>query len=134
MFPRIDFYAELGAGTFRGNDFPFGGGEEGQAGNEGKSGYIRVGSNLTEDSSWRAGAYMLSGNVGVFSNSKHGHDDMRAKKKEKKSIMIHRRLHLVEIVIYIFTIFAYSYKGVSIYQLNISLEDGTLTMADDLNH
>ena len=55
----VDFYAVVGAGSFRGNDFPFGLGEEAEAGNEGKSGYIRVGSNLTEDSSWRAGAYMF---------------------------------------------------------------------------
>lgn len=70
----VDFYAVVGAGSFRGNDFPFGLGEEAEAGNEGKSGYIRVGSTLTEDSSWRAGAYMLSGNVGERKTG-HTHDN-----------------------------------------------------------
>ena len=69
----VDFYAVVGAGNFRGNDYPFGLAEEAEAGNEGKSGYIRVGSTLTEDSSWRAGAYMLSGNVGSRQTG-HTHD------------------------------------------------------------
>ena len=69
----VAFYAVVGAGNFRGNDYPFGLGEEAEAGNEATSGYIRVGSQLSEDSSWRAGAYMLSGNVGSRQTG-HVHD------------------------------------------------------------
>jgi hypothetical protein len=69
----VDFFAVIGAGSFRGNDFPFGLGEEAEAGNEATSGYIRLGSNLSEDSSWRVGAYMLSGNAGSRQTS-HTHN------------------------------------------------------------
>ena len=60
----VDFYAVVGAGSFRGNDFPFGLEEEAGSENQGQSGYIRIGDKINEDSSWRAGAYMLSGDVG----------------------------------------------------------------------
>ncbi len=60
----IDMYAVVGAGSFKGNDFPYGGVEEGQEENNVQSAYIRVGSKIDDNSSWRAGAYMLTGTVG----------------------------------------------------------------------
>ena len=72
-------YTELGLGTFRGNDLPFGGVEEGQEENTASSAYVRLGGKLGAASSWRLGAYMLTGEVGsrVFSNSHddHGHEE-----------------------------------------------------------
>ena len=43
---------------------PYGGVEEGQEENNAQSAYIRVGNTIDDNSSWRAGAYMLSGDVG----------------------------------------------------------------------
>ena len=72
-------YTEVGLGTFRGNDLPFGGVEEGQEENTANSAYVRVGGKLGAASNWRLGAYMLAGEVGsrVFSNSHddHGHEE-----------------------------------------------------------
>ena len=74
-FQNAGVYTELGLGSFRGNDFPFGGVEEGQEENNASSAYVRLGSNIGENSSWRLGAYMLAGDVGsrVFSDSHEGH-------------------------------------------------------------
>ena len=69
----IDMYAVVGAGSFKGNDFPYGGVEEGQEENNAQSAYIRVGNNIDDNSSWRAGAYMLTGDVGNR-ETKHEHD------------------------------------------------------------
>ncbi|MFL2859169.1 MAG: hypothetical protein ACJ0BW_00320 [Pontiellaceae bacterium] len=69
----IDMYAVIGAGSFKGNDFPYGGVEEGQEENNAQSAYIRVGNKIDENSSWRAGAYMLSGDVGSRQTG-HEHD------------------------------------------------------------
>ena len=69
----IDMYAVVGAGSFRGNDYPYGGVEEGQEENNAQSAYIRVGNTIDDNSSWRAGAYMLSGDVGNR-ETKHEHD------------------------------------------------------------
>lgn len=54
-----DFYSEIGAGIFRGDDFPFGGGD-GQ-GLGAWSAFARVGSDIGNDQSWRLGAYVLAG-------------------------------------------------------------------------
>ena len=69
----IDMYAVVGAGSFKGNDFPYGGVEEGQEENNAQSAYIRVGNKIDDNSSWRAGAYMLTGDVGNR-ETKHEHD------------------------------------------------------------
>ena len=69
----IDMYAVVGAGTFRGNDFPYGGVEEGQEENNAQSSYIRLGNTIDDNSSWRVGAYMLSGKAGNRSVS-HEHN------------------------------------------------------------
>jgi len=69
----IDMYAVVGAGSFKGNDFPYGGVEEGQEENNAQSAYIRVGNKIDDNSSWRAGAYMLSGKVGSRTVS-HEHE------------------------------------------------------------
>lgn len=54
-----DFYAEIGGGAFRGDDFPFGGSDgEGLAA---WSGFARVGGDIGDDQSWRLGGYILSG-------------------------------------------------------------------------
>lgn len=69
----IHMYAVVGAGSFKGNDFPYGGVEEGQEENNAQSAYIRVGNKIDDNSSWRAGAYMLSGKVGSRTVS-HEHE------------------------------------------------------------
>jgi hypothetical protein len=52
-----DFYTEIGGGTFRGDDFPFGSGD----GTGSYSAYIRVGDDITKNQSYRIGFSTLSG-------------------------------------------------------------------------
>jgi hypothetical protein len=54
-----DFYAEIGGGAFRGDDFPFGGAKGEGAG--AWSAYARVGGDVANNQDWRVGAYVLSG-------------------------------------------------------------------------
>jgi hypothetical protein len=55
-----DIYAEVGGGSFRGDDFPLGGGD-GEILRQ-WSAYARIGGDIGLNQSWRAGGYMLSGN------------------------------------------------------------------------
>ena len=43
-----DFYAEIGGGSYRGDDFPLGGGD----GNSNHSAYLRVGGDISENQNW----------------------------------------------------------------------------------
>ncbi|MFT6076991.1 MAG: hypothetical protein ACJA02_000447 [Myxococcota bacterium] len=52
-----DFYSEIGGGTFRGDDYPFGGGD----GNGSYSAYAKVGGDIGDRQSWILGATILSG-------------------------------------------------------------------------
>jgi hypothetical protein len=52
-----DFYAEIGGGTFRGDDFPFGNGD----GTGSYSLYSRIGGDISNNQSWRLGLSTLSG-------------------------------------------------------------------------
>ena len=52
-----DLYAEVGGGTFRGDDFPFGGGD----GTGSYSAYGRIGGDIGNNQSWRFGLSTLSG-------------------------------------------------------------------------
>lgn len=55
------FYAEIGGGAFRGDDFPFG---EGAGSNAGAwSAFARIGGDIGNNQSWRLGGYMLSGSA-----------------------------------------------------------------------
>jgi hypothetical protein len=54
-----DLFAELGAGMFRGDDFPFGG-AQGSSPNA-WSAYARIGGDIGDNKSWRVGGYVLSG-------------------------------------------------------------------------
>ncbi|MDA7705607.1 hypothetical protein N8772_03945 [Rickettsiales bacterium] len=51
------FYSEIGGGTFRGNDFPFGNGD----GTGSYSAYLRIGGDITDNQNFRIGASILSG-------------------------------------------------------------------------
>lgn len=55
-----DFFAEIGGGAFRGDDFPFG---ESGDGLDAFSVYGRLGGDFGETQSWRAGLYMLDGST-----------------------------------------------------------------------
>lgn len=139
-------YTELGLGTFRGNDLPFGGVKEGQEENTASSAYVRLGGKLGAASSWRLGAYMLTGEVGsrVFSNSHdgHGHDDHEGEEEEHHdpssfTFSGDSDLHIYD------ARFAWAPTGDSSEQeLVLSaeyfsrVEDGTLTMAfaDEISH
>lgn len=54
-----DTYAEVGAGAFRGNDFPFG--ESNDSGLSAYSLYGRIGGDISHNQAWRAGVYHLAG-------------------------------------------------------------------------
>ena len=54
-----DFYAEVGMGAFRGDDFPFGGSDGEGIG--AWSAFARVGSDIGANQSWRLGGYALMG-------------------------------------------------------------------------
>jgi hypothetical protein len=51
------FYGEIGGGTFRGDDFPFGNGD----GTGSYSAYLRIGGDITDNQNFRLGASILSG-------------------------------------------------------------------------
>lgn len=53
----VPFYAEVGGGTFRGDDFPFGNGD----GTGSYSAYLRTGGDIGQRQNWRIGGYLLSG-------------------------------------------------------------------------
>ncbi|MBT06753.1 MAG: hypothetical protein CMM32_07555 [Rhodospirillaceae bacterium] len=55
-----DIYAEVGGGSFRGDDFPLGGGD-GEILRQ-WSAFARIGGDIGLNQSWRVGSYMLSGN------------------------------------------------------------------------
>ena len=114
----IDMYAVVGAGTFRGNDFPYGGVEEGQEENNAQSAYIRVGNKIDENSNWRAGAYMLSGEVGSRTVS-HEHDGA----SESFSFSGDSDLFIYDV--------RYSYKNLVLTgEYFTRTEDGTLTITE----
>ena len=50
-----DYYAEVGAGMFRGNDFPVGGPDGESPG--AMSAYARIGGDIDQDQNWRLGVY-----------------------------------------------------------------------------
>ena len=52
-----DLYAEIGGGSFRGDDFPFGSGD----GTGSYSAYARIGGDIADNQNWRFGLSMLSG-------------------------------------------------------------------------
>ena len=64
-------YSELGAGLFRGDDFPFGGSSDGLGA---WSAFARVGGDFGRDSAWRLGGYVLDGKVRNRGGG-HGHED-----------------------------------------------------------
>ena len=74
-----DFYKEIGGGIFRGGDMPFGGSETGR---EAWSAYARLGGDVTRNSAFRIGAYILDGEAhdrmighAHAHGDEHGHDD-----------------------------------------------------------
>ena len=66
----FDFYTEVGGGTFRGDDFPSGGGTGSSP--ESFSGFIRIGADIGHNQSWRMGGYYLGSNV----NLRNSNEDM----------------------------------------------------------
>ena len=68
-----DFYVEAGGGIFRGDDFPFAGAE----GNDinSFSAFLRVGSDIGENSSWRIGGYLLDGEASGRGGGGHAHEE-----------------------------------------------------------
>jgi hypothetical protein len=64
-----EFYAEIGGGVFRGDDFPAGGSSSGLGA---WSAYGRIGGDVGDNQSWRLGAYALYSDV----NSRTTNEDM----------------------------------------------------------
>jgi hypothetical protein len=64
-----DFYAEVGGGMFRGDDYPFGG-SDGE-GIDAWSAFARVGGDIGEKQSWRLGGSVLSGKSTTGRESNH---------------------------------------------------------------
>lgn len=58
LFPS-NFYHEIGAGIFRGDDFPFG--SNNSQGSDAWSAYYRTGGDINFNQSWNLGTYVLSG-------------------------------------------------------------------------
>ncbi len=58
VFPT-DLYTEIGAGIFRGDDFPFGGAQG--SGPNAWSAFARIGGDIGDNQNWRIGGYVLSG-------------------------------------------------------------------------
>jgi len=54
-----DYYAEVGAGMFRGNDYPIKGPDGESAG--ATSAYARIGGDIDQDQNWRLGVYIVDG-------------------------------------------------------------------------
>ena len=69
VFPT-DFYVEAGGGIFRGDDFPFAG--AGGSDINSFNAFLRVGSDIGQNSSWRVGGYVLDGEA---SDRGHGHEE-----------------------------------------------------------
>ena len=67
----METYSEIGAGLFRGDDFPFGSSSDGLGA---WSAFARVGGDFGRDSAWRLGGYVLDGKVRNRGGG-HGHDD-----------------------------------------------------------
>ena len=68
-----DFYGEVGAGIFRGDDNPFGGS---RSGHEAWSAFARVGGDIGYNVAWRIGGYVLDGEAYNRSGGHdHGHDE-----------------------------------------------------------
>ncbi len=65
-----ELYSEIGAGVFRGDDFPFGEGDGSGVG--AWSAFARVGGDIGNNQSWRLGAYALSGEA----NSRVSNEDV----------------------------------------------------------
>ncbi len=63
-----DYYAEIGGGAFRGDDFPAGGSVSGQGA---WSAYARTGGDIGDNQSWRLGVYTLQSDV----NSRTSNED-----------------------------------------------------------
>ena len=77
-----DFYSEIGAGIFRGDDTPFGGSDNGL---EAWSAYARIGGDFGRDGAWRIGGYMLGGdarNRGGGHAHAHEEDDMHGHEED----------------------------------------------------
>ena len=69
----MDAYSEIGAGLFRGDDFPFGGSSDGLGA---WSTFARVGGDFGRDSAWRLGGYVLDGKVrNRGGGHEHDHDE-----------------------------------------------------------
>ncbi|MGY8845405.1 MAG: TonB-dependent receptor [Gammaproteobacteria bacterium] len=64
-----DFYAEIGGGLFRGDDYPFGG-SDGE-GIDAWTAYARTGGDIGENQSWRLGGSVLSGKSTTGRESNH---------------------------------------------------------------
>ncbi len=54
-----EIYSEIGGGIYRGDDFPYGGSRG--SGTGAWSAFARIGGDIGDNQSWRAGAYVLSG-------------------------------------------------------------------------
>ena len=67
----IDFYVELGAGIFRGDDFPLGGGGDKSS----YSSFIKFAGDIGAKQSWQLGAAMLSGQPKGTNGRKTGEAD-----------------------------------------------------------
>ena len=68
------FYAEVGGGVFRGDDFPFGGASGGDVNSF--SAFARVGGDIGRNSSFRIGGYVLDGEAsGRAAGGGHGHEE-----------------------------------------------------------
>ncbi|MBT6674335.1 MAG: hypothetical protein HOB02_03830, partial [Proteobacteria bacterium] len=64
-----NFYAEIGGGLFRGDDYPFGG-SDGE-GIDAWTAYARTGGDIGENQSWRLGGSVLSGKSTAGRESNH---------------------------------------------------------------
>ncbi len=71
VFPT-DLYVEAGGGIFRGDHFPF----AGAGGNDinSFSAFLRIGSDIGQNSSWRIGSYVLDGEASGRGGG-HGHEE-----------------------------------------------------------
>ena len=78
-----DFFAEIGGGVFRGDDFPFG---ESSDGVNAWSLFARIGGDIGDTQSWRLGAYVLDGDA-----------DSRASNEDMVTFMGDTRLYAVDL-------------------------------------
>ncbi len=69
-----DFYIEAGGGIYRGGDFPFAGGSGSDV--DSFSAFLRIGSDIGQNSSWRIGGYILDGKAnGRGGGGGHGDEE-----------------------------------------------------------